>query len=117
VTAGDIQGAVEASRGILGDGKQPDKLNLKGGKASLWAAIYFGTSGSSPPAWRIETVEVRDRTVRVAYRKGAADTDDIHYYLSWVPVPAGKAGTYTLELFDAAEGKVTLKRQVKVVVK
>jgi hypothetical protein len=114
VTAEDIQGAVQASRSLFTERKPQEKLDLKGGKTALWGAVYFGTNGSSPPAWKIEVIEVDGKTVRVVYRKGAAATADIHHYLAWFPVPAEASGTYTLELFDIGKKEVTLKRQVKV---
>jgi hypothetical protein len=116
VAGDDIAAAVKACKGVLG-ARDPKAEVTAERDNTVWAAVYFGTNGSSPPAWQVEAVTVKDKTIRVAYKKQAAFTDDIHHYLAWIPLGKAQAGAYTLELFDVGKKQVTHKSQAKVVVK
>jgi len=75
-------------------------------------AAYLGSDGSTPPAYRVETIEVNGKTIRVAYERdeSPARSADLLAYLVWVPVGRLEAGVYTLELFDVVAGNVTTSR-------
>jgi hypothetical protein len=36
---------------------------------TMWVAAYLGTDGSKPSAYRIQAVEVRDKTIRITYER------------------------------------------------
>lgn len=116
VAGKDVAAAVEASQGLFGRGGKQGELTVDAG-APLWAAVFFGTNGSSPPAWQVKQVEVKGRTVRVGYAKQPAFTDDIHHYLAWIPVGKAVAGEWTLELYDVGGKEAAVKRQVTVKVR
>jgi hypothetical protein len=111
----DITAAVAATAHRLGErsDKVQPPLEVPAGE-SVWLAVYFGTNGSSPPAWTVEAVEIKDRTIRLTYKKGAAFTDDIHHYLAWVPLGKPVAGRYTLQLVDVTSKQATVERSCEV---
>jgi hypothetical protein len=84
--------------------------------APLWLVGYLGISGSSPPDLLVQSAERKGNTIRLSYfrPKDGADSRDLHHYLVWVPLGELKAGSYTLELFDANKKEVTLLRRVGV---
>lgn len=117
VTGKDLTAAVEAWRGLVSERKEgPNSVEAKG-TDTLWIGAYLGTNGSSPPAFEVEAVEIKGKTIRIAYKKGAAFTNDVHHYLVWAPLGKCEAGTYTLELFETKSKEVTLKRECKVTLK
>ena len=85
----------------------------------LWLAAYLGTEGTVPPAYRVESIEIRDRTIRVTYESdaGGARTCDLHDYLLWAPLNRVESGMYTVELFDSAINEVTASREWQVIAK
>lgn len=86
---------------------------------TMWVAAYLGTDGSLPPAYRIQAVEVRDKTVRIAYKRNESPerSCDLRPYMVWAPIGPVEAGSYTLELFDMASDSVTTTRLCHVTVK
>jgi hypothetical protein len=116
----DFPAAVKASRPFLqleGDAKAPGpKAETKAGEQN-WVGGYLGSTGSQPPAYRVLSVEVKGRKVRVTYEtvKSGGSTLDYHSYLVWAPLGKLTAGEYTLELYDAAAKKVTAVRKSKVI--
>jgi hypothetical protein len=116
VAGKDIAAAVEASGPLFARGAMQGELTVDAG-APLWAAVFFGTNGSSPPAWQVKQVEVKGRSVRIGYAKQPAFTDDIHHYLAWIPLGKATAGEWTLELYDVGGKEAAVKRQVTVKVR
>lgn len=84
--------------------------------APLWLGVYFGTTGSEPPAWLVEGARREESAIRLSYVKPQwpRRTKDLHQYFAWVPLGRLEAGDYALELFDAAKRQVTLLRRVSV---
>ena len=120
VAAKDIGAAVKASRGLAvqrasGDPVPEVKTDAKG---TLWVGAYLGSSGSNPPQFLVESVEVTSKTIRVAYErvKSTEVTADLREYLLWAPLGELKAGDFTLELYEVTSKKVTLKQSWKVIV-
>jgi len=118
----DIAEAVRATRWTFTSGLRadapvpPNPSESKAEALPLWLVAYFGMGPSDPGFGRVHAAEIRGRTVRVTYSRAHANkltTDDAHYYL-WVPLGKPEAGTYALELFDAARNEVTLMRRVVV---
>jgi hypothetical protein len=114
VAGKDITAAIKASRGRLGERAVGPPDQLKPAGQPVWLVAYLGTSGSSPPAWKVEGIAVKDKLIRVSYRKGAAVTDDVHAYLVWAPLGKLEPGVYSLELYDAAAEGPTCVRRCKV---
>jgi hypothetical protein len=120
VAAKDIAAAVKASRGLAVQRAAGDPVpEVKtGAKGTLWVGAYLGSSGSSPPQFLIESVEVTTKTIRVAYQRANSKmvTADLREYLLWAPLGELKAGDLTLELYEVTSKKVTLKQSWKVAV-
>jgi hypothetical protein len=85
---------------------------------TLWLAAYLGCDGSLPPAFRVSSIEVNGKTIRVMYERDASPvrSADLRSYLIWVPLGRLEEGVYTLELFDAAAERVTRSRSWQVTV-
>ncbi len=81
-----------------------------------WLAAYLGVAGSSPPAWLVDSVQIKGNQVVVRYKAAANEiqSDDEHPYFVWVPLGGLMAGTYSLELFEQTKGQTVLQRRVTV---
>lgn len=101
-----FESGVGAGEPIPGDGKRPDQ--------PIWLVVFFGVSGSSPPAWEVKGVERAGRRVRVSFAASAADSNDRHPYFAWVNLGTLAPEGYTLELFDLGAQEVALSRNVRV---
>jgi hypothetical protein len=86
---------------------------------ALWLAAYLGVDGSVPIAYRVESVEIMDRIIRVTYQRKEASgrSCDLHEYLLWAPLNRVESGFYTLELFDSTMNTVTASRMWQVIAK
>jgi hypothetical protein len=120
----DVAEAVNAAREALtrgrGSGDVPFTPEWKGSeKAEHWLVFYLGTAGSVPPAWLVESVEFKDKTIRVNYLKPIrkVTSGDAHRYLFWVPLGQLPDGVYSLELFDTGMNELTLMRRVRIISK
>lgn len=84
---------------------------------TLWLAVYLGTEGTVPPAYRLESIEIRDRTIRVTYEsdESGARSCDLHDYLLWAPLNRVESGLYTLELFDSGINEVAITREWQII--
>jgi len=84
---------------------------------TVWVAAYLGSDGSVPPAYRIQSVEVKNRTIRIAYERveSATRSSDLRAYMVWAPIGLLEGGVYTLQLADVSEG-VTSTRSWQVTV-
>src|SRR5207253_5177589 len=122
VAGADIGAAVTAARPRYltdpknkEDKKDDTKIDvIVGGKTPLWIVAYLGSTGSLPPQWLIESVEIKDKAIRVSYMRSQAKeprTADLGPYLYWAPVGALRAGEYTLELYDADAKKAAVERK------
>jgi len=82
-----------------------------------WVGAFLGNAGSSPPAFRVLSVETKGKQVRVKYEFTPPEvaTGDVHQYFVWAPLGKLTAGEYTLELYNAVEKKVTATGKCKVV--
>ena len=78
-----------------------------------------GSDGSIPPAYRVRTIELNGKTIRVAYERDESPVRscDLRAYLVWAPVGQVEAGIYRLELFDVVAERVTLTTPWQVTVK
>jgi hypothetical protein len=115
----DIAAALKATRWAFTANRPADvPVDPEDGskRAPLWLVAFFGAAGSDPPAWLVQSIEVRGRLVRVVFvkPKRLISTRDSHLYFIWVPLGKPEVGTYTLELFDAEKREVTLLRRVTV---
>jgi hypothetical protein len=79
-----------------------------------WLVAYLGVAGSSPLAWRVESVQVDAAKVRINYRRGTSETDDELPYFLWAPLGKLSAGPMALELHDAENGRARLVRRVDI---
>jgi hypothetical protein len=119
VSGGDITAAVKAARRVLTGGQSADVPAVPDDgstPAPFWVVCHLGVESSGPPAWLIQSVERRDRIVRITFSKPKRlfSTADIHQYFVWVPLGELGPGTYALELYDAEKREVTLLRRVAV---
>jgi len=120
VNGKDFPAAVKASRQFLqrgADAKAPaPNAETKAGEPN-WVGAHLGSTGSRPPAYRVRSVEVDGRKVRVTYEtvKGGGSTLDLKAYLVWAPLGKLTPGEYTLELYDGAAEKVTATGKSKVI--
>lgn len=85
------------------------------GQRSLWLVAFLGIDGSSPPAWLLKGAVQKGNVIRlsVAQPERLAVSADLYHYFVWVPLGKLEASTYTLELFNAEQGEVTLVRRVR----
>src|SRR2546430_9914924 len=75
VAGADIAAAVEASRlhYVIDTKNKKDKKDngtidvLVIGKTPCWVVAYLGSSGSQPPEWVLEAVEIKDKNIRITY--------------------------------------------------
>ena len=109
VNGKDIEAAVKAS--AAGFAKEPTAVTSKD---EAWLAVYLGSNGSSPPAFQLKDVEIKDKTIRLNYQKGFAVSADIHQYYAWAPLGKLAAGEYTVELYELGGKEVVKKAKVKV---
>jgi hypothetical protein len=86
---------------------------------TIWLAVYLGSDGSMPSAYKVWAIEVTGKTIRVAYERDESPgrTCDLRAYLVWAPVGRVEAGVYTLEFFDVVAGNVTASRPWQVITK
>jgi len=115
VNGKDFPAALRASRRFVlpeADTKAPQ---LQAGEPS-WVCAYLGSTGSIPPAYRVQSVEIDGTKVRITYKTLARSSSSLDYFSYFVWAPLGKlpAGDYTLELYDAAAKQVTATRKSKV---
>ena len=77
---------------------------------------YLGSSGSQPPEWVLEAVQIKDKNIRIIYThsKDKTRTADLRPYLYWAPLGVVRPGEYTLELYDADAKKTTVERKCRV---
>jgi hypothetical protein len=123
VAGADIAAAVAASRPRYltdpknkNDKKDDTKIDVVVGKTPLWIVAYLGSTGSQPPQWIIESLEIKDKAIRVRYARSKANerTTDLRPYLYWAPVGMLRPGEYTLELYDADAKKAAVERKCRV---
>jgi hypothetical protein len=120
VNGKDFGAAYQGSRRsfqVEGDPKAAaPKAVSKAGELN-WVGAFLGSDGSSPPAYRVLSVAIQGRKVRVTYEtiKRVISTGDEHPYLLWAPLGKLSPGEYTLELYEATTQKVTASRKSKVV--
>jgi hypothetical protein len=115
----DIIAAVKSSTPSFSTPEE-SALSMVGVKSdTMWVAAYLGSDGSIPLAFRIQAVEVRDKTIRIAYERDESPgrSCDVRAYVVWAPVGPVEAGSYTLELFNMAPDSVTVTRPCQVTVK
>jgi hypothetical protein len=98
---------------------QPIPAVTIGTDDTVWLVAFLGADGSIPSAYKVRGIEVIGRTIRLSYERddSSGRTCDLVGYLVWAPVGRMEAGVYTLELFDAAAGNVTVTRPWQVSVK
>ena len=115
----DVAAAVKASGSSFSMSGEPVPNVVGGTNEILWVAAYLGSDGSIPLAYRVRAIEVKGKTIRVAYERDESPVRscDLRAYMVWAPVGLVEAGVYTLELFDVGAGKVTLTRPWQVAVK
>jgi hypothetical protein len=115
----DVAAAVKASAASFSMPEDPVPAVGGGANDTLWVAAYLGSEGSIPPAYRVRSIEVKGKTIRVAYERDDAPVRscDLRAYMVWAPVGPGEAGAYTLELFDVVAERITLTRPWQVTVK
>ena len=115
----DVSAAMKSS--AVGFSVTKDQAPIVAGSTSetLWVAAYLGTDGSIPAAYRIRAIELKGKILRVAYERDESPTRscDLLAYMIWAPVGQVEAGAYTLELFDATAGTVTVTRTWQVAVR
>ena len=74
-------------------------------ETQLWAVITFGSNGSNPPQFILDSVTVTDKgAIEVAYHqvKGGISTRDLFPYIYWIPL--GKTSDKpTLRLVNAGK--------------
>ena len=78
------------------------------GEAQLWAVVYFGTSGSLPAQWVVDSVRAsKDSEFDIVYHaaKPGPMTKDLFTYVIWVPLGKPVAGKYVVRMSEG--GKVT----------
>lgn len=118
----DIAAAVRAARlGFTGgraDAPIPPDPNVPEDRiAPLWLAAYLGIAGNTSIYWEVHKAEMRGITARLTYskkRRTGPILPTVFQYLVWVPLGPAKAGTYTLELYDANRKEIMLLRRVVV---
>ena len=116
---GDIGAAVKASAKSFSVAEEASPSIVGSANETLWVAAYLGSEGSIPPAYRLRDIEVKGKTIRVAYERDESPVRscDLRPYMFWVPVGQVEAGIYTLELFDKVAERATLTRPWQVTVK
>lgn len=64
--------------------------------AQLWAVIFFGTSGSQPPQFLIDSVKVEGNRFQLDCHRPTPGpmTKDLFTYVAWVPLGKLPAGDY-----------------------
>jgi hypothetical protein len=119
----DITAAVKAACGPLIGGAPADTPALPDPDAGaakrepLWLAAYLGIAGNTSIGWRVHAAETRGLTARLTYsqsRRTGPIGSIVLQYLVWVPLGEVRAGTYTLELYDADRKEAMLSRRVTV---
>jgi hypothetical protein len=114
----DIAAAGAAARQVLvgGDWADVPASTEEVPSKSYWLVAFLGIAGSDPPCWQVKPAEKRGKVIRLPVTKPKRDesTKDSHKYLVWVPLGELEAGTYTLELFDAAKKEPYLSRRISV---
>jgi hypothetical protein len=114
----DLTAAIHASALALLGGRSFDSVvdpEERPISDQLWLLVYFGTAGSTPPAWLIESVDQDGRLIRVTFRRSRALTKDLERYLAWIPLGPLDDGGYDLELFSVTANEPVLRRRVNVV--
>jgi hypothetical protein len=119
VNGKDFFSAVKASRPFFefrGDEAKEPKAESKADEQN-WVGACMGIDGSSPPAFRVQSVEIGGKKIRVTYESIKRDisTADEHLYMLLAPLGKLPAGEYTLELYESTAKKVTADRKSKVV--
>lgn len=113
----DITAAVLAAWEVFTHGIPADKpvsADYPPKSEEMWLVAYLGVSGSSGPAWRVQSVEVSSTDIRLTYTHPGSGAQDLHPYYYWAPVGRLAPGTYKLQLFDADQKQVTLMRRIRV---
>ena len=89
----------------------PEFAQPANGKTQLWAGVYFGSTGSSPPQFVIDAVKVLPGAFEVRYHKAPPGimTRDLRPYAAWLPLGKLAAGGYTLRMVEAGVLKTELK--------
>ncbi len=83
--------------------------------SAIWLVAYFGTTGSPPGGWSVQSVVMKRKTIRVNFLERASKLKNLQPYFVWVPLDKLQPNsTYTLELFDVDRGDVTLSRRVRL---
>jgi hypothetical protein len=120
VRGDDIADAVKATRNTFASIMPADMPvtpdpSAKASPRPLWLVAYLGSSSGSA-GWQVQAVDVHGTTVRLTYTKWKArgGPTSILQYFVWAPLGDARAGTYTLELYDADRKEVMLMRRVVV---
>ncbi len=120
IDATTVQDAVRAStRILLGSraARTPAAVNtVHPIRGSHWLVAYLGTGPSDPTWWTVESIKVKDKTIRLAFRESpptGATRDGLLYYY-WAPLGTLNPGTYDIELFDLDRTTISLMRKVEV---
>ena len=90
---------------VPADDGQPAFTRPANAEAQLWAGAYFGSTGSSPPQFLIDSVKVQPTgIVEIQYHKAppGISTRDLRPYMAWIPLGKLSTGNYTLRLLEAA---------------
>ena len=88
-------------------------------EAELWAGVYFGSTGSTPPQFAIDSVQVHSTgLIELRYHRAPAGimTMDLRPYFAWLPLGKLAAGNYTLRLVEAGVVKAEQKWSVPAAV-
>lgn len=95
--------------------EEPSPLHSSSKSDQFWLVAYLGSAGSHGE-WLLKSARIGEETIRLVYCqvKGGAVRDDRHPYIAWVPLGKLEPGSYALELFDADEKQVTLRRRVAI---
>ena len=108
----DIASAVQSSANsfLLPENQVP--VAMPDSKDALWVAAYLGTDGSLPAAYQIQSITIKDQTIRVTYRRDDSQgrSCDLRDYMIWAPLGRVEPGPYAMELFEATSERVTARR-------
>lgn len=118
-TGADIGVAMASSETGFALPEMLSRAVAAGNEEKMWMAVYLGSDGSSPSAYRVRAIEVRDRNIRLVYEhfEAAQRTSDLRAYMIWAPLGHLEAGSYTVELFDNFADSVTWSRAWEVTAK
>jgi len=115
----DITEAIQSTLVALACGADTSVYHDPNSKCKkLWIVANLGVASSVPTKWVVNSVTIHKQTIRVNYTEPEESgrmpsTCDLRQYLLWAPLGELPAGTYTLELYDAEQRRVTVLRSVR----